>query len=156
MSAAVATRSLERPGTCWVNSPGWDAVWMFSALWGVPLLLVGSLVTNLAAFALALFALNQLMAVFHSLSTTYIIILKSIGASFAPASYPPCPSHESLISRAVRVGCDSRIRETVRIKQVERRRSLHSAPGAVRASLPVFYVAFLPGSTASSPSRHFF
>ena len=74
MSAAVATQGLERPGTRWVNSPGWDAFWMFSALWGVPLLLVGSLVTNLAAFALALFAVNQLMSVFHSLSTTYMVL----------------------------------------------------------------------------------
>jgi len=62
------------PRRGWLQSPAWDAFWMFSALWGGALLLVGSLVQPLMALLLFAFALERLLSVTHAWSTTYMVL----------------------------------------------------------------------------------
>jgi hypothetical protein len=63
-----------RRGAGWLQSPGWDLFWMFSALWGGALLLAGQALAPVLAFVLALFALERLISVFHAWSTTWMVL----------------------------------------------------------------------------------
>ena len=71
-SADPAIASFSRRG--WVQSPGWDALWMFSALWGGGLLLLASLVTPLMPWVIGILLLQRLASVTHSWSTTWMVM----------------------------------------------------------------------------------
>ena len=75
-SASPALVSFPRRG--WVQSPGWDAFWMFSALWGGALLLLGSLAAPIMPWVLALLLLQRGLSVFHSWSTTWMVLGSSL------------------------------------------------------------------------------
>jgi hypothetical protein len=64
----------------WVLSLWWDGFWMFSAYWATGLLLIGSLFVPLAAMAATLFAVNRFIALTHSWSTTYMVLLSPLFA----------------------------------------------------------------------------
>ncbi len=79
MAAASAVDSAASPlRQGWIGSPGWDLFWMFSALWGAALLLGGSLVAEVALVAAALFAINRLVSITHSWSTTYMVLFSPL------------------------------------------------------------------------------
>jgi hypothetical protein len=76
VSASPAIASFPRRG--WVQSPGWDAFWMFSALWGGALLLLGSLATSIMPWVLGLLVLQRALSVIHSWSTTWMVMGSSL------------------------------------------------------------------------------
>ena len=79
MSAVPASDALASfPRRGWVQSPGWDAFWMFSALWGGALLLLGSLVAPIMPWVLGILVLQRGLSVFHSWSTTWMVVGSSL------------------------------------------------------------------------------
>lgn len=65
-------------GTAWIQSAAWDAFWMFSALWGGVLLLVGSALETVFAAMLLLLGLQRLAATFHAWSTTCMVLFSPL------------------------------------------------------------------------------
>jgi hypothetical protein len=74
----TAPRTELRLGAAWIGSPGWDAFWMFSALWGAALLLAGGLFVEVTVLATALFLLNRFVSIAHSWSTTYMVLFSPL------------------------------------------------------------------------------
>jgi len=74
VAASASTAAVSFPRRGWVQSPGWDAFWMFSALWGGALLLLGSLAAPLLPWVLALLLLQRTLSVLHSWSTTWMVM----------------------------------------------------------------------------------
>ena len=82
MVSATASGRLPRAGAGgWIASPVWDFVWMFAALWGGALLLLGSSIFGLAAVAASIFVAERLVSIAHSWSTTYMVLLSPVLAS---------------------------------------------------------------------------
>ncbi|MCH7707384.1 MAG: hypothetical protein IH884_02780 [Myxococcales bacterium] len=79
MSTAPGTSSAAAPGRArWVQSPGWDAFWMFSGIWGCGLLLAGSIVSPIMWIPIALFALDRTVSIAHAWSTTYLVLFSPL------------------------------------------------------------------------------
>ena len=74
--AAIPAPVLARRG--WIQSPAWDLFWMFSALWGAALILLGVAARPLMASVLLLFLLERLVSVLHSWSTTYMVLFSPL------------------------------------------------------------------------------
>jgi hypothetical protein len=72
LSASPAAPAFGRRG--WVQSPAWDAFWMFSALWAGAALLGAVWLTQDVLFLGLLFASDRLLSVLHSWSTTYMVV----------------------------------------------------------------------------------
>ena len=82
MVSATASGRLPRAWAGgWISSPGWDFFWMFGALWGGALLLVGSSSFGLAAVAAWIFFADRLVSIAHSWSTTYMVLFSPLLAS---------------------------------------------------------------------------
>ena len=82
MVSATASERLPRAETgSWIGSPAWDLFWMFAALWGGALLLLGSTAFGLAAFAATIFFAERLVSIAHSWSTTYLVLFSPLLAS---------------------------------------------------------------------------
>jgi len=62
------------PASYWVQSPLWDGFWMFSAIWGSLALYLLSAAIGWQQAATALFLGNGVIAVFHSYSTTFMVL----------------------------------------------------------------------------------
>ncbi len=79
MTAVAAPARVDAaPRGAWVQSPSWDLFWMFSALWGGALLLVGWAVQPVMAVALMLLAAERLVSVLHAWSTTYMVLFSPL------------------------------------------------------------------------------
>lgn len=74
--APVQAEGFARRG--WIQSPGWDLFWMFSALWGAALILLGAAAQPLMAGVLLLFLLERLVSVLHAWSTTYMVLFSPL------------------------------------------------------------------------------
>ena len=88
----------------WVQSPGWDTFWMFSALWGGALLLLGTGFFRLAALAFWLFLLQRTVATAHAWSTTWMIVGSSLMADkrrAQPVKYVVIPVAIAAVSMAL-------------------------------------------------------
>ncbi len=71
VSAMPAANAMSRG---WIRSPGWDCFWMFSALWGLALLLgLAEAMDMRRSWAVILFP-SVLLALWHSWSTTYMVL----------------------------------------------------------------------------------
>lgn len=62
----------------WIQSPGWDAFWMFSGLWGCALLLAGWAVQPFMLAALGVLAAKRLVSVLHAWSTTWMVLFSPL------------------------------------------------------------------------------
>ena len=80
--AGAALASFPRRG--WVQSPGWDAFWMFSALWGGALLLTASLAAPLMTLVALVFLFDRMASALHNWSTTYLVFFSSLLAEERP------------------------------------------------------------------------
>jgi len=80
MAAAATTATPQlRAGTgVWVRSARWDLFWMFSAAWGSALCFAGVHALGTHRAGAILFALSGVLAVCHSLSTTYVVIASPV------------------------------------------------------------------------------
>jgi hypothetical protein len=74
--APAETTGFGRRG--WIQSPAWDSFWMFSALWGAALILLGTAAQPLATLLLGLLALERLISVLHAWSTTYMVVFSPL------------------------------------------------------------------------------
>ncbi len=74
--ATPALLSFSRRG--WVQSPTWDGFWMFSAIWGGALLLLGSLAAPIMPWVIGLLVLQRGLSVLHSWSTTWMVMGSSL------------------------------------------------------------------------------
>ena len=71
VSAMPAAHAMSRG---WIRSPGWDFFWMFSALWGLALLLgLTEAMDMRRATAVVVFP-SAFLALWHSWSTTYMVL----------------------------------------------------------------------------------
>jgi hypothetical protein len=77
-ATAAAPVSIAREG--WIQSPGWDLVWMFAAVWGGALVLAGAAFPSLMGVVVVAFALERLASVGHSWSTTWMVVGSSLFA----------------------------------------------------------------------------
>jgi hypothetical protein len=82
MAAIPAPVSAPAPaaagGAVWVQSAGWDLFWMFSALWGGALLMVGWALQPVLTAVVLLFAFQRLAATLHAWSTTYMVLFSPL------------------------------------------------------------------------------
>jgi hypothetical protein len=79
MAVSVAMETPARASAVrWIESPGWDLFWMFSALWGAALLLAGSSFAQVAIVGGTLFVFNRIIATCHSWSTTYMVLFSPL------------------------------------------------------------------------------
>ena len=78
MAAAPAISSLAANERGWIQSAGWDTVWMFSALWGGALFLGATLATPLMTLVALVFLFDRLASALHNWSTTYLILFSSL------------------------------------------------------------------------------
>ena len=62
------------PASHWVQSPGWDGFWMFAAIWGSLLLFGLGHTVGWQQATTGLFIGNAFIAVFHSYSTTFMVL----------------------------------------------------------------------------------
>jgi len=58
----------------WIQSPLWDAFWMFSAIWGCALLFTLDSTIGWKRASIILFFGNGLLALYHSWSTTFMVL----------------------------------------------------------------------------------
>lgn len=84
MAAAPAISTLAADDRGWIQSPSWDIVWMFSALWGGALLLGASLVTPLMTVVVLVFVFDRMASALHNWSTTYLVFFSSLLAEERP------------------------------------------------------------------------
>lgn len=79
MASASASPALNAPSHGdWIRSPSWDVFWMFSALWGGALLLLGTGLVGLALAAVGIFALQRAVSTWHAWSTTWMVVGSSL------------------------------------------------------------------------------
>jgi len=79
MAAAPGTSPAAAPGrSSWVQSPGWDAFWMFSGIWGCGLLLLGSIIGPVIWIPFALLASARGVSIAHAWSTTYLVLFSPL------------------------------------------------------------------------------
>lgn len=104
-TASLADASFARRG--WIQSPGWDAFWMFSGLWGCALLLAGWAVQPLMIAAVAVLAAKRLVSVLHAWSTTYMVLFSPLLAEERRADlrrYVGVPAAIAVLSLALGLG----------------------------------------------------
>jgi hypothetical protein len=74
----TATSTAEIPGETargpWIQSPFWDGLWMFSAVWGCILIYISSHTIGWTRVAILLTLGGYLAALYHSWSTTYMVL----------------------------------------------------------------------------------
>jgi hypothetical protein len=78
VSATTSGRLPRARAGSWISSPLWDLFWMFAALWGGALLLVGSSSYGLAAAAAGIFFAERLVSIAHSWSTTWMVLFSPL------------------------------------------------------------------------------
>jgi hypothetical protein len=112
--AIEAGAALPRYGSRgWIQSPAWDLFWMFSAVWGGALLLALTRFGEAAAVAAALFAGNRLLSMFHSWSTTYMVLGSSLlreERRRSPQTYVVAPLLITSLGLAVGVAVGTSVR----------------------------------------------
>ncbi len=62
----------------WIRSPGWDALWMFSALWGALLLAASGLFDSAERVGQLFVVAGVGVSIAHSWSTTYMVLLSPL------------------------------------------------------------------------------
>jgi hypothetical protein len=78
VSATASSRLPRARAGGWISSPVWDFFWMFAALWGGAVLLVGSSAFGLAAAAASVFVAERLVSIAHSWSTTWMVLFSPL------------------------------------------------------------------------------
>lgn len=74
--APAPAQAFHRRG--WIQSPAWDLFWMFSALWGAALILLGTATQPVMSVVLVAFALDRLVSVAHAWSTSYMVLFSPL------------------------------------------------------------------------------
>lgn len=105
MVAAALGPTLDAPTTGkWVQSPGWDTFWMFSALWGGALLLLGAGFFQVALLAFWVLLLQRTVSTAHAWSTTWMVVGSSLLAEQRrahPLKYVVIPVAIAAVSMAL-------------------------------------------------------
>ena len=78
MAVAPAISRLAANESGWIQSPGWDIVWMFSALWGGALFLGATLAAPLMTLVALIFLFDRMASALHNWSTTYLVFFSSL------------------------------------------------------------------------------
>jgi len=78
MAAAPAVSPAVADNRSWIQSPGWDMIWMFSAIWGGALILCSDLSAPLMTVIVLIFLFDRMVSALHNWSTIHLVFFSSL------------------------------------------------------------------------------